>query len=343
MKKIAVIGLGDIAPIHIKALKSVPGIFPGAVCDNDAGKQSVYPEIAFYLDYLEMMEKEKPDCVHLCLPHYLHYPVAREAVIRGIHVFCEKPMAIDKNEALAFVELEKAHPEVQIGICLQNRRNETTEQLKKLIESGEYGKLKGIRGFVPWKRTKEYYEEKPWRGTWKEAGSGVMLNQSVHTLDLLYYLGGEVKELKAMAGRLLDYDIEVEDTVAAKLTFKNGASGLFFATNGNFKNESVSIQAELEHGEFLIRNNSLYQINQENDWKLIAEDQKLPGTKFYYGASHETIIREFYEAMENGDQDYVHVRDAWMGMALADAIFCSSKTGNVESVDGGDKDFILTN
>ncbi|MEY8356677.1 Gfo/Idh/MocA family oxidoreductase [Lachnospiraceae bacterium 54-53] len=336
MKKIAVIGLGDIAPIHINAIKSSSEIFLGAVCDKDGGKQSAYPEVPFYADYSEMMEKEKPDCVHLCLPHYLHYAVAHEAVMRGIHVFCEKPMAIDKKEAIAFVELEKANPQVRIGICLQNRRNKTTEQLKKLIDSGEYGRLTGIRGFVPWKRTKEYYEDKPWRGKWKEAGSGVMLNQSVHTLDLLYYLGGEIKELKAMAGQLLDYDIEVEDTAAARLTFRNGASGLFFATNGNYKNDSVSIQAELEHGEFLIRNNSLYQINQDQDWELLAEDQKLPGTKFYYGASHSTIIREFYDSMEKSDQDYIHVIDAWMSMALVDAIFCSSKTGSIVPVDGGE-------
>ncbi len=334
MKKIAVIGLGDIAPIHINAIKSSSGIFLGAVCDKETCKQSAYPEVPFYSDYSEMMEKEKPDCVHLCLPHYLHYPVAHEAVMRGIHVFCEKPMAVDIKEAIAFAELEKSNPQVRIGICLQNRRNKTTECLKKLIDSGEYGKLTGIRGFVPWKRAKEYYEKKPWRGTWKEAGSGVMLNQSVHTLDLLYYLGGEIKELKAMAGQLLDYDIEVEDTVAAKLTFESEASGLFFATNGNYKNDSVSIQAELEQGEFLIQNNSLYQIKQDKDWELLAEDQQLPGTKFYYGASHGTIIQEFYHAMEKGDQDYIHVNDAWMSMALVDAIFCSSKTRSIVPVIG---------
>lgn len=153
------------------------------LCMIDPERQKNFDGVPFYTDYIKLLEQEKPDCVHLCLPHYLHYTAAREAVLRDVHVFCEKPMALNRREAQDFVRLEEEHPKLQIGICLQNRRNQTVERLKKIIESGSYGCLTGIRGFVPWKRTKAYYDEKPWRKSWEQAGSGVLLNQAIHTLD----------------------------------------------------------------------------------------------------------------------------------------------------------------
>lgn len=109
------------------------------------------------------------------------------------------------------------------------------EMLKSIIESGEYGRVLGTKGIVPWARPKQYYDCKPWRGKWETAGGGCMINQSVHTLDLLYFLGGPVKSLRASVSQLLDYGIEVEDTVAAQLTYADGGKGLFMATNANYK------------------------------------------------------------------------------------------------------------
>ena len=253
MKKAAVIGLGDIAPIHIGAIAANDEIELCAVCDiNPAAKERAPQGIPFYTDYKEMIQKEKPDCVHICLPHYLHYPVAKEAAEMGVNVFCEKPVALNQAQAAEYVQLEKDHPELQIGICLQNRLNETTEKLKELIENETYGKVTGIRGMVPWARPKEYYDVKPWRGKWKTAGGGCMINQSVHTLDLLYYLAGPIKRLKASVSQVLDYGIEVEDTVTASLEFENGAHGLFYATNANFKNESVQLAVDMERAVCVI-------------------------------------------------------------------------------------------
>ena len=79
----------------------------------------------------------------------------------GVNVFCEKPVGLNTAQAKEFVEFEAAHPEVKIGICLQNRLNRTTVELKKIIDGGEYGKVIGCRGFVPWFRGKAYYDEQP--------------------------------------------------------------------------------------------------------------------------------------------------------------------------------------
>lgn len=328
MKKAAIIGLGDIYPIHLSAIEKNHNITLCAVCDIDQAKRTLAPEgIPFYTDYKEMAIKEKPDCIHICLPHYLHYPVSKELVEMGFHVFCEKPVALNCEEAERFVQLEEAHKNIHIGICLQNRRNETVETLKAIIDSGDYGRVVGTRGIVPWYREESYYKQKPWRGKWETAGGGCMINQSIHTLDLLYYLGGEISGVKATVSKLLDYDIEVEDTVTAQLFYNNGAKGLFVATVANYKNESVQVTVQLEKGEFRIYDNVLYEVLEDGNLKKMIEDRKVSGTKFYYGASHEKIIGEFYEALEKEDNTYIKVSDAKMSIRLIDGIQKSGKTG----------------
>lgn len=326
MMKAAIIGLGDISFVHLDGILSNPEIKLAAACDLNEELKSRVPEgTPFYTDYHTMVQEVKPDVVHVCLPHYLHYPVTKELVEMGCNVFCEKPVALNVEEAEAFAALEAAHPEVKIGICLQNRMNETTEELKRIIDSGEYGKVVGIRGFVPWFRPEIYYSVKPWRGTWKYAGGGSMINQSLHTLDLLYFLGGDIKKIHALVGQLNDYGIEVEGDVVARLEYANGAKGLFFATNNNWTNESVQIRVALEKGVFHIEDNTLYRINKDSSREVITKAPVLEGIKFYYGASHSRMIERFRKAVESGSDDYIHVKDAVMVIRLMDTIFRSSK------------------
>ncbi len=333
MKKSAIIGMGVISSIHIASIQNNPQITLVGVCDIDDTKKSEAPEgTPFFTDYKEMIQETHPDVVHICLPHYLHFSVAKWAALMGVHVFCEKPMAMNQAEGREFADFEASHPEIHIGICLQNRLNESVVMLKDMIDRGIYGSLAGIRGTVPWHRPKEYYEVQPWRGKWNTAGGGCMINQSVHTLDLLYYLGGEIKELKAVTAQLLDYGIEVEDTVAARLTFSNGAPGLFLATNANYKNEGVQISLQLERGEFLIADNILYRITEDGEKEKLQEDSKMPGTKFYYGASHGKLIDRFYDSIEKNNQNYIHVRDSLMSIRLIDAIQESGRTGKTVKI-----------
>ena len=161
MKRAAIIGCGTIFQVHLPIIVANPEIELCAVCDNNPAVQEKLPAAAkavpFYTDYEELLEKEHPDVVHLCLPHYLHVPVSEYFASHGVNVFCEKPVGLNTAQAKEFVEFEAAHPEVKIGICLQNRLNRTTVELKKIIDGGEYGKVIGCRGFVPWFRGKAYY------------------------------------------------------------------------------------------------------------------------------------------------------------------------------------------
>ncbi|MGN0977173.1 MAG: Gfo/Idh/MocA family protein [Faecousia sp.] len=326
MIRAAIIGLGDISFVHLDGILSNPEIRLVGACDLKEELKSRVPEgTPFYTDYKQMVQEVKPDVVHNCLPHYLHYPVTKELVEMGVNVFCEKPVALNVAQAEEFAALEAAHPEVKIGICLQNRMNETTEALKAIIDSGEYGKITGIRGFVPWYRAPEYYSVKPWRGTWQYAGGGSMINQSLHTLDLMYFLGGDVSKIHAVVGQTNDYGIEVEGDVIARMEYACGARGLFFATNNNWTNESVQIRVAMEKGVFHIEDNTLYKINKDSSREVVCKAPVLEGIKFYYGASHTRMIERFRKAVESGSDDYIHVKDAVMVIRLMETIFRSAK------------------
>lgn len=329
MQRAAVIGLGDISKIHLPILQKHQGIELAAVCDIDERLQSEVPGVPFYTRYQEMLEKERLDCVHICLPHYLHLPVTRDVVEAGVDAFCEKPLALNIEQCLEFLALEESHPERKIGICLQNRFNESFEELMRIVQGGNCGQVIGVKGFVAWSRPLSYYTQKPWRGKMETAGGGVMINQAIHTLDLMQILGGEIASIRGTIDQLLDYGLEVEDTASARISFKNGASGLFFATVAHSENCPVELEVTFERGKFAIIDSTLYRIYHDGRKEKLIEDAKLPGEKFYYGASHAKLIDIFYRCLANNSQAYVHVRDAVTSVRMIDAIRCSSNTGQV--------------
>ena len=334
MMKAALVGFGTISIVHMDAIASNPGMELVAICDiNEDLAAKVPAGVKFYTDYKKMAQEVKPDVIHNLLPPYLHYPDTKELVEMGFNVFCEKPIALNTKEAEQFCALEAAHPEVKIGVCLQNRMNETTEALKEIIESGEYGKIIGIRGFVPWRRDKAYYDAQPWRGKWKYAGGGSMINQSLHTLDLLYFLGGDIAKLHAVDGQTNAYpEVEVEGDIVARLEFANGANGMFFATNNNWTNESVQIRVAMEKGIFHSEDNTLWKIESEGSRTVVCKSPKLEGIKFYYGSSHTRLIARFYNAVKNNTDDYIHISEGAMIVKLMDSIFRSSNTGRIVEV-----------
>lgn len=124
--------------------------------------------------------------MHICTPHYLHVPMAVYGLTHGVHVFMEKPPVIS-GEQLAQLEEAVAGSDRRLGLCFQNRYNPSVQEVKKLLASGEAGRIRGARGLVTWSRGREYYTESGWRGSLATEGGGALINQSVHTLDLLAY------------------------------------------------------------------------------------------------------------------------------------------------------------
>jgi predicted dehydrogenase len=325
MIRAAIVGLGGISRVHIAAIESLQNVSLVAVCDTDSSKK-VPSGAVFYTDYEKMFERERPDVVHICLPHFLHYPVAKKAAEAGCHVFAEKPLAMNEKEAVEYLKLEDRYG-VKICLCLQNRLNPTTETLYRLLRGGEYGALTGIRGTVAWYRPREYYEAGPWRGIMAQAGGGCMINQAIHTIDLMqYFAGSPVVSVRGTIAQLLDYGIEVEDTAAGRIAFENGAVGLFSASVANYTDENVELSLRCEGGEFLLRDRKLFRL-QGGEHELLAADDVEYAGKAVYGNSHVKLIDTFYRAVEAGGGWYIHPTEGLPSIRIIDAIRESAETG----------------
>ncbi|MEY8752873.1 Gfo/Idh/MocA family protein [Alkalicoccobacillus gibsonii] len=334
MLQIAVIGLGDISALHLAAIKGSELASLVAVCDHDPSLKGKAEGVPFYTDYMELLSEEQPDCVHICLPHHLHDEVTRACVKKGVHVFLEKPITTNAESSLSLIELVENQKEAKVCICLQNRLNATVQELRKIVKSGELGRIIGIKGLVTWHRPSSYYDVKPWRGTMKGSGGGVMINQAIHTLDLMQLLGGDVHSIRGSIDCLIENKHEVEDTAIAHLSFKSGATGLFFATNANATNDSVEVQVAFEKGECTIKDSILTKKWADGKKEFVVEDEKVAGTKFYYGASHAKLIHQFYQCIATDSDEYIHVREAQSSMELIQAIRDSSEQNKRINLEG---------
>lgn len=327
MLKIGFIGLGTISNVHFRAVDDTDLAEVVAVCDIDELRAKQAPDARFYTDYKKMLDEEDLDVVHVLLPHHLHDETALFALKKGVNVFLEKPISINYKRSKALLdEVEKLDQPPKLAVSFQNRLNKTNQELKRILEEEDQSSIVSVRGFVPWARPAEYYSTKTWRGTWDEAGSGTLINQAIHTLDLMHYIiGAKWTECSGMVGQLLDYGIEVEDTAVATFKFDNGAKGLFFSTNANEDNDSVDFQVITEKSRYMIRDNKLF----NNDHEVLVEDEALPGTKIYYGPSHMTCIKNFYESIINDTDNYCTLESSLQTMEMVDAIKMSSDAKRV--------------
>jgi len=230
MFRVAIIGCGGIAQVHAAVLNNLQETELIACADirpERAGAMAEKYGCRAYASMDALLDAETPDAVHLCTPHYLHAPMAKAAADRGIAVFSEKPPVISREQ---WALLEDAAAKVPFGVCFQNRYNPNVEEAKRLIREGVYGRLLGGRAFVTWKREIPYYRDSGWRGAWATEGGGVLINQSIHTLDLLVQLFGAPDRAEThMVNHHLKGAIEVEDTVEAYLIL-GGCPVLFYAT-----------------------------------------------------------------------------------------------------------------
>ena len=160
-----------------------------------------------------------------------------------------------------------------------------------------------------------------------------MINQAIHTLDLMHYFtGSPIVSIKGTIGQILDYGIEVEDTATGHIVFENGASGLFTASIANYADENVEISVCCEKAEFILRDKKLFQLkeggsNDTREMELLVSDSTAFSGKQVYGSSHVTLIERFYQALEGKDVPYIHPEEGLPALRMIDAIRKSSETG----------------
>lgn len=305
-KKVALVGCGGIARVHAGVLADLPEVlicgfadcrreraeeFSSAYCGGRAG---AYPSLE------EMLDRERPDAVHICTPHYLHVPMATEALGQNVSVFMEKPPAVTEEQ---FARLERAAAEsgARLGICFQNRYNESTRKVDELLREGILGRIRGARAFVTWSREAPYYSGSGWRGAWATEGGGALINQSVHTLDLLLRWLGEPDIVEAsMRNHHLKGVIEVEDTVEAFLGFPGGMRACFYATTAYTADVPPLIELECEHGRIRLEGEEVTVKRLDGEENVFSLKRAETPGKTCWGSGHAACIGDFYRCLLQG-------------------------------------------
>ena len=223
--------------------------------------------------------------------------MAVQALRRGVNVLVEKPVATSMVDGQAVDRAARAGNAI-LGVCYQNRYNNTARILRELIEGGTLGTLRGGRASVTWFRDNGYYRRRPWRGTWAESGGGVLMNQAIHTLDLLQWFLGEVTDVRGLAARLALADpVEVEDSAILQLTHRSGARSVFSASNGFVANAPVLLELLTEEATVRMEND-LSVTYADGRTLLVPEEGIASGEKSYWGLSHGLLIDDFYRHVQ---------------------------------------------
>ncbi|CAH1057512.1 Gfo/Idh/MocA family protein [Paenibacillus pseudetheri] len=325
---VAIIGCGAISPLHAKAISVIKDVNLLTVVDIDADKATrAGIEYACHAtdDYMEILNDNRINVVHLCTPHYLHAEMAVELLRAGKHVLTEKPIAADLSSAKRMLE-EAQESTGQLGVVFQNRYNDASIYMKKTIDSGALGKLLCMKGIVTWHRNESYYKDSNWRGRWSTEGGGVLINQTIHTLDLLQWYGGEIKSVKgSITTDVLDGVIEVEDTAHACIDFENNVRGLFYGTNTYLENSPVELELVFEEGTLNLRRDYLY-LWKDGKESLVCEPIfRATEGKSYWGTGHKRLIEDFYDHIFSGRKFWLDGTEGIKALKLVKDIYSSSQ------------------
>ena len=313
--KVGIIGCGRISRFHGMPVSAQDNAQVVACCDLVAERAKAMASLfackRTYADYEEMIVKEKLDVVHICLPHYLHSPVAVRAMQLGCHVLTEKPMAISMEQAEEMVATAKATGKT-LGVIFQNRYNAGSVLVKNCLESGRLGKILSAKCSVTWCRTPEYYTSSDWKGTWDKEGGGAIIDQAIHTIDLMcWFVGYDIAQVDcSIANRVHKGIIEVEDCADGLITFKNGVQASFWCMNYFSYDAPVEIDLICENGSARIvaeEGRVVFDDGREMVAKPNPQDSfDYGGGPSYWGASHLKQIDAFYEALGNGEQPEIN-------------------------------------
>ena len=253
--RIGIIGVGGMGGNHARRLleRTVPGLEVAALCDVNSSHLDPYRAGDAFLTTRpdELITRRDVDAVIVATPHFFHPPLAIAALEAGKHVLVEKPLAVHKADCEKMIA---AHTDETLvfAAMFQMRTNPTYRRLKRMIDGGELGELRRVVWVITdWFRTEAYYRSGGWRATWAGEGGGVLLNQSVHQLDLWRWLFGMPDRVRAFCELGRYHGIEVEDDVTAYMEYDGGYKGVFITTTGETPG-SNRLEVTGERGKVII-------------------------------------------------------------------------------------------
>ena len=302
----AIIGCGRIGQRHAGQIQSVGHL--AVACDIDIAKAEELGKkynARVYKSIEDMLATEKKlDVVAVCTPNGLHAEHCIKSLKAGIHVLCEKPMALTKNDCGEMIKTAE-NANKRLFIVKQNRFNPPVEAVKKLIDEGRLGKIYSVQLNCFWNRDAQYYHNS-WKGTLSMDG-GTLYTQFSHFIDLLYWMVGDIKQAKAITGNFAHQGIiEFEDTGVVILQFDNGALGTInYTVNSYKKNMEGSLTIFGEKGTVKIGGQYLNVLEYQNiegyEIKDLPAGNKANDYGNYQGSmsNHDKVYQNLFEVLMN--------------------------------------------
>lgn len=336
--RVGIIGVGTIGIAHATAIYNgeINGMELCALCDIDEERAKRLKEqfcgIPLFSSSEELIKSGDVDAVIISTPHYFHMPIAQMALENGINVLCEKPIGVYTFGMDKLMQAHKQSGKV-FSVMLNQRTNKLFREAKRILDSGEIGKIKrSVWIITNWYRTQSYYNSSSWRATWQGEGGGVLMNQAPHNLDLWQWLCGMPKSIYAICNNGKYHNIEVEDEATVYAEYESGASGVFITTTGDFSGTNrLEITGTkgtivLEKGTLALKKFS----SDENDFCFgkcdkIEVEQSIIYDEEYNG--HKSILQNFANAILKGEELIAPAEDAINELLICNASYLSSWTG----------------
>ncbi len=332
--KYALIGCGRISPNHIEAAKNC-GLDFVAMCDilpeamQEKSDKFGLNNVNKYTDYLELLEKEKPDLVAIATESGKHASIALDCISAGCNVIIEKPIALSISDAN---EIIRKSNEKGVIVCAnhQNRFNKSVQYIRKAMEEGRFGKLSHGAAHVRWNRGKGYYDQAKWRGTWEQDG-GCLMNQCIHNIDLLrWMMGDEVEEVMAYTAQIEHSYLQAEDLGMALVKFSNGSYGIIEGTTNVYpKNLEETLYIFGQRGTVKAGGTS-DNIIEEWTFEDAYDDPELVKKTYsenppnVYGFGHTPLYADVIDAIQNRRKPYVDAEAGKRALELVLAIYKSA-------------------
>lgn len=331
--RVGIIGCGRISVMHLVSIKHSIHADLVACCDIKKERADEVAEkygCTSYTSYREMIESENLDAVHICLPHYLHVPVSIFAMEHGVNVLCEKPMAISLEDAERAVACAKKY-NLRYGIVFQCRYNNSAQLVKRAVGSGKLGKIISASSTLTWARPDDYYAESDWKGTWEKEGGGVVIDQAIHSIDLVNWLvDSEAVSVSCGMANRGHRIVKVEDSAEGLIIYKNGVRYGFYCMNNYGDDEPICIKLLCEKGKVEFNYDDAYIRYNDGTIQEAHQDINLvdyDGGKDYWGVMHARQIEQFYKACLGEEQLEISGEEALKTQKLICEIYKNAVTG----------------
>ena len=341
---VGLIGGGNISETHARAARAIPGVEIAAVygtnlekvrrlCSQHGG--TPYTDFEMFLGHRPM------DVVIIGSPSGLHASQGIVAAKQGLHVLTEKPMDISTSRADELIEIAKQSG-VKLGVIFQDRMKPNIRQLKDWIKRGLLGKPLLVDARVKWYRPPEYYATSRWRGTLALDGGGALMNQGIHTIDLLLWLLGDVTRVQARVAAQL-HAIESEDTATALLEFANGAIGVFHATTAAYPGYPRRVEISGTEGTVVLEHDRIIAADLRNPpaegAKFAERDENQSSSSAVVSdfRGHQAVIEDFLCAIQKNITPACDGLEGRRSLALVEAIYRAAR--NSEKTDCASNQF----